>query len=314
MNAVDVIRLSRRYGRGDSGNALSDLSLTIPVGEVHGLLGPNGAGKTTLCRILSTVLAPTSGTATVLGSDVVTQAAAVKRKLAVVFGGDRGLYGRLTARQNLSFWAALYGLSGRRARERVDAVLSVVGLDERAAERVDTFSRGMKQRLHLARGLVAEPPVLILDEPTAGLDPVATREFRELVRALRRGGSTILLATHDMAEATALCDRVTLLDRGEVLATEHPDDLGRLVTGHERVEADGVPPDVLADLCELPGVRAADPADDGWLRLECATTAATSAVLDVLVRAGVTRLRTGRPTLDEVYLRTYGGRGLAVRA
>src|SRR6266511_3209649 len=181
--------------------ALDRVSLEIPQGEIHGLLGPNGAGKTTLVKILSTVLVPTSGRARVLGHDVVGEAAAVRPLIGIVFGGERGLYWRLTGRQNLEYWGALYKLSRAEIRVRSEQLIERVGLIERADERVETYSRGMKQRLHLARGLIGDANVLFLDEPTTGMDPLAAREFRRLIGELRGEGRTILLATHDMVEA-----------------------------------------------------------------------------------------------------------------
>src|SRR6266581_95022 len=165
--------------------ALDGVSLTIPVGEVHGLLGPNGAGKTTLVKILSTVLLPTGGRAFVCGHDVVAETKAVRPLIGIVFGGERGLYTRLSARKNLEYWGALYRLSGSEIRSRSNALLERVGLTERADQRVEEFSRGMKQRLHLARGLMGDARVLFLDEPTTGMDPLAAREFRALIGELK---------------------------------------------------------------------------------------------------------------------------------
>ncbi|MFJ9742830.1 ATP-binding cassette domain-containing protein [Streptomyces sp. NPDC101166] len=318
MTAAVVTRgLTRSYrtGKGDTArtvHALDALDLTVEPGEVRGLLGPNGAGKTTLCRILSTVLLPTSGTATVLGHDVVADPLAVKHSVGIVFGGEKGLYGKLTARQNLAFWAALYGLRGKALRLRVDALLERTGLADRAEERVDTFSRGMKQRLHLTRGMVAESPVLILDEPTAGMDPVAARDFRVLVAELRTERRTLLITTHDMAEATAVCDRVSLIDRGGLLVTDTPDAIGSLVSRHERIDAVGVPDVLWAELPATPGVISAVRLDDATQRIETDGTLATARVLQRLVAAGVTRISTGRPSLEEVYLHVMGDRGMSV--
>ncbi|MFE3763350.1 ABC transporter ATP-binding protein [Streptomyces sp. NPDC059104] len=317
MTAVQTRALARSYGsRKTKGRAdvlaLQDVDLTVEEGEVYGLLGPNGAGKTTLCRILSTVLIPTSGTARILGHDVVTEADRVKRSIGIVFGGDRGLYARLTARENLRFWAALYGLHGAESRRRCDALLERMGLGERAGDRVDTLSRGMKQRLHLARGLIADPPVLILDEPTVGMDPVAAQDFRVLVGELRADGRTVLLTTHDMAEAEAVCDRVSLVDHGRILATHAPSEIGALISRYERVDADGVPDRVAAELAGLPGVVSVKRAGEHTTRIETEHGDATRLVLRRLVDAGMTGISTGRPSLQEVYLHVMGERGMAV--
>jgi len=316
MAAIEARGLGRVYGRRRGGSkdgvhAPRDVDFVVEPGEVRGLLGPNGAGKTTLCRILCTVLAPTSGTARVLGHDVVRETTAVKRSVGIVFGGDRGLYGRLTARQNLQFWASLYGLHGRALRLRVDGLLERVGLTGRADERVDAFSRGMKQRLHLARGLVAEPPVLIMDEPTTGMDPVAAHDFRALVGELRGDRRTLLITTHDMAEAAAVCDQVTFIDHGRVLVSEKPAAIGALISRYERITATDVPAHVADALSALAGVVSVT-VDGSQVTVETSDTEATRAVLQHLVGAGVTDLSTGRPSLEQVYLHVIGERGMAV--
>ncbi len=319
MLGVEVAGLGRSFTtaskfrkRGPLVEALHDVSLAVEAGEVHGLLGPNGAGKTTLCKILSTVLLPTSGTARVMGHDVVSETAAVRRLVGIVFGGERGLYTRLTARQNLRYWAALYLLPGPEANRRADELLERVGLTDRADSRVETFSRGMKQRLHLARGLIADPPVLLLDEPTTGMDPVAAREFRAIVHELRVEGRTILLTTHDMVEAEAVCDRVTLIDRGRVLATEPPRTLGRWLSQFGRIDAEGVDEALLNEVAAVDGVGATACNADGSVRIEIAADGAAAVVLAHLVAAGVTSVRTSVPSLEEVYLQLIGGRGLDV--
>lgn len=317
--AVEVRGLRRVFGgrrRSPEVVALDGVDLAIRSGEVHGLLGPNGAGKTTLCKILSTVLLPTSGDAAVAGHDVVRDTAAVRRLVGIVFGGERGLYTRLTARQNLEFWAALYGLRGRALRTRVTALLERMGLAERARDRVEGFSRGMKQRLHLARGLVGDPRVVLLDEPTTGMDPVAAREFRTLVAELRAEDRTVLLTTHDMAEAEAVCDRVTLIDGGRLLATERPSTLAGWIAAYARVEAVEVPeelaPRLVGELTDLPGVAEVARVPPAGLRVETAAPEAAPVVVRALLDAGVTRVATTQPSLEEVYLHVIGERGMRV--
>ncbi|MGH9213672.1 MAG: ATP-binding cassette domain-containing protein [Acidimicrobiales bacterium] len=314
MVAIEIRNLSRTYERKGKPDiqALKAIDLSIPQGEVHGLLGPNGAGKTTLCKILCTILLPSAGTASVLGHDVVAEAARVKSSLGIVFGGERGLYDRLTARQNLWFWTSLYGLSGATRRTRVAELLERVGLTERADEKVQSLSRGMKQRLHLARGLVSDPGVLILDEPSVGMDPVAAHDFRSLVRDLRADGRTIMLTTHDMAEAAALSDRVSLIDNGNLTVTESPDTIGDLVSSYERLDARGVPPDTRARVAALPGVVAVTTTEDGVLRIETEHAEATRAALLALVEAGVTDVARRRPSLEDVYLHLVGDRGMVI--
>jgi ABC-2 type transport system ATP-binding protein len=312
--AVDVQELRRVFTprKRDPVVALDGVSLTIPTGEVHGMLGPNGAGKTTLVKILSTVLLPTSGTAQVLGHDVVEETRAVRPLIGIVFGGERGLYTRLSARQNLEYWGALYRLSSATIKERSSALLERVGLVERADQRVEEFSRGMKQRLHLARGLMGDAKVLFLDEPTTGMDPIAAREFRRLIAELKDEGRTIFLTTHDMVEAESVCDRVTLIDRGRLLATETPRTLGRLISRFQRIDVTGADVALLDEVAALPGVSSATRQADGSTRIEVSEEGATAVVLRRLVDGGVTDLQTSLPSLEEVYVQTIGERGLGV--
>jgi ABC-2 type transport system ATP-binding protein len=314
MEAVEVDEITRVFEPRRRGStrvvALDSISLTIPVGEIHGLLGPNGAGKTTLVKILSTVLLPTSGQARILGHDVVAETQAVRPLIGIVFGGERGLYWRLTGRQNLEYWGALYKLSARQARQRSQQLLERVGLTEKADERVEEYSRGMKQRLHLARGLMGDGKVLFLDEPTTGMDPLAAREFRTLIGELRGEGRTILLATHDMVEAETVCDRVTLIDRGKIIATESPRTLGKLISRFQRIDVEGASEDVLADIRTLKGVTSVAAVDGVGTRIEVDEEGVTQVVLERLVGAGVTSVRTSLPGLEEVYVQLIGERGM----
>ena len=193
----------------------------IGEGEFFGLLGPNGAGKTTLFKMLATLVIPDAGTATIAGFDVVQNGPAVRRVLAPVIADERSLYWRLSARANLELYGALQGLSSSEARTRATELLHVVGLDEAQGKMVGSFSSGMKQRLLIARALIARPRVLLLDEPTRSLDPISARAFRTFLREeiTGRQGCTVLLATHNTEEALELCDRVAVLDRGRLLAT-----------------------------------------------------------------------------------------------
>jgi len=314
MEAVEVEEVTRVFEPRRRGStrvvALDSVSLTIPTGEIHGLLGPNGAGKTTLVKILSTVLLPTSGRARVLGHDVVDETQAVRPLIGIVFGGERGLYWRLTGRQNLEYWGALYKLSSRQTKARARELLERVGLADKADQRVEEYSRGMKQRLHLARGLMGDGRVLFLDEPTTGMDPLAAREFRTLIGELRGEGRTILLATHDMAEAEAVCDRVTLIDRGKIIATESPRTLGHLLTRFQRIDVEGAPEAVLEEIRTMDGVTNVAAVDGAGVRIEVDAEGVTQLVLERLVAAGVTSVRTGLPSLEEVYVQLIGERGM----
>lgn len=203
--------------------ALDRVSLTVESGEIFGLLGPNGAGKTTLLRLASTLLVPSAGRVRVLGYDVVRDPDPVRRRIGVVLGGERSVYWRLTARENLLYAAALHDLPAAAARERAAQLLDMVGLRERADDLVERFSTGMRQRLALARALVHNPRLLILDEPTAGLDPQAAAVMRSMLEALGRDRArTIVVATHNLVEADRLCTGVAILDRGRLLAGGAP--------------------------------------------------------------------------------------------
>jgi ABC-2 type transport system ATP-binding protein len=311
VRVVDLVRSYRKgkgwRPRGAEVVALGGLSLDVPEGEVHGLLGPNGAGKTTLCKILSTVLLPTSGRAEVLGLDVVARAAEVRARIGIVFGGERGLYAKLSARQNLRYWAALYKLPDDEARRRTDGLLDRLGLTDKADDLVETYSRGMNQRVHLARGLVGDPRVVLFDEPTTGMDPVAARDFRALIAELRAEGRTILVTTHDMDEAEAICDRVTLIDKGRALATETPRGLAAMSGLHRWVEADAT--DV--DVTRLPGVLDVE-RREGTLRVKADGDASARQVIDFLLDNGVRSVRAVPPRLEDVYLDLIGSRGMGV--
>jgi ABC-2 type transport system ATP-binding protein len=235
--AVEVLGFKRGYrmGRGvfrrRSGEiqALRGITFSIGHGELFGLLGPNGAGKTTTIKVLTTLLLPSAGTARVLGLDVARQPHEVRARIGYVFGGDRGLYDRLSGLENLRYFADVYRVAPRTQRVRIDELLELVGLKGRERERVETYSRGMRQRLHIARGLLHDPPVLFLDEPTIGLDPVGARELRQTIARLQQGGKTILLTTHYMFEADELCQRIAVIRDGSIVATGTPADLkGRI--------------------------------------------------------------------------------------
>lgn len=203
------------------------MELSVGKGEFFGILGPNGAGKSTLFKVLATLVEPDEGTARVAGHDVQRRGQAVRARLGDTISNERSLYWRLSARQNLELFAALRGLRGREKDRRVEEILDVVGLDDAGRKLVGQFSSGMKQRLLLARALIHRPEVLLLDEPTVSLDPLASRELRSFLREAvgDRLGCTVLLATHDSEEAFGLCDRVAVLDRGTVRAVGPAEDL-----------------------------------------------------------------------------------------
>src|SRR5215213_80745 len=205
--------------------AVRGVTFDVEEGSLFGLLGPNGAGKTTTIKMLITLLLPTSGSAHVLGLDVVEDAREVRKRIGYVFGGDRGLYERLPAIDNLKYFAELYGVPPREQKPRIEELLELVGLNGREKERVEGYSRGMRQRLHIARGLLHDPPVLFLDEPTIGVDPVGARELRATIATLMDAGKTVLLTTHYMFEADSLCDRIAVIANGRIVGEGTPREL-----------------------------------------------------------------------------------------
>jgi ABC-2 type transport system ATP-binding protein len=244
MNAIEVSNLNRVY-RAQIGVfnrsikevvAVDDVSFEVKAGELFGLLGPNGAGKTTTVKMLTTLLIPTRGSARVAGFDVVKQANEVCRRIGFIFGGERGLYWRLSGDDNLRYFASLYGVDPAISKKRIPYLMELVGLQGRGNERVGGYSRGMKQRLHVARTLLHDPDILFLDEPTIGLDPVGAREFRNVILDLQSQKKTILLTTHYMFEADALSDRIAIINKGKVIALDTPGGLKSLVSDLSVVE------------------------------------------------------------------------------
>jgi ABC-2 type transport system ATP-binding protein len=205
--------------------ALNGISFEVKKGEIFGLLGPNGAGKTTTIKILTTLLAPTSGDCKVLGYNTFGEEKNIRKRINFIFGGELGVYRRLTARDNLIYFANLYKIDKNVREKRIDELLKVVGLFEKADLKVETFSKGMIQRLQIARGLINDPEIIFLDEPTIGLDPIGARELREIIKEMAKRGKTILLTTHYMYEADELCDRIAIINKGSIVALDTPENL-----------------------------------------------------------------------------------------
>ncbi|MDL4817202.1 ABC transporter ATP-binding protein [Actinomadura opuntiae] len=209
--------------------AIDGMNFAVGNREVFGLVGPNGAGKSTAVRVIATLLEPTRGTVEVCGIDAAKHPRTARRRLGVVLGGERSVYWKLTGRENLEYFAALYHLPPRDISRRIEEVLHDMELLDRADDYAERYSTGMRQRLSLARALLQQPAVLLLDEPTSGLDPRSAERLRMHVRRLRDAGHSVLITTHDMAEADQVCDRIAIIDRGRVARLGSPADLKRLV-------------------------------------------------------------------------------------
>lgn len=216
--AISTEGLTREFRSGKSGpvTALDNVTLDVPAGQALALLGENGAGKSTLVKILSGLLLPTAGRASITGFDVVREARKARASTSVVLGGDRGLYGMLSASQNLHYFGVLAGASRRRMREITQTLLVEIGLSSTGSRPVQTFSKGQKQRLHLAIGLVTRPPVFLLDEPTVGLDPNEADRLRGVIDELRQEGTTVLLTSHNLLDVERLADRVVMIAGGRI--------------------------------------------------------------------------------------------------
>jgi ABC-2 type transport system ATP-binding protein len=295
LNAIEVRDLVKSFPRRGTWRSLYErqgetlvldhVSLEIEAGTIFGLLGPNGAGKTTLIKILCGLLLPTAGRVSVDGLDVVKNSREVRQRIGVVYGDERSFYWRLSVAENLRFYAALYGIHGRAAQERIADVLSLVGLSESANEAMQSFSTGMRQRAAIARGLLNDPRILFMDEPTRTLDPLGARELRQFVRErVAEAGRTVLLATNVMAEAEELCDRVAILYRGnlqlmgtleELRQVLQPEDVYAVVVGN--VQA-GAVAEIAAGVEGIRSVETAEGSSPGTLRLRVITVADTPAL------------------------------------
>jgi ABC-2 type transport system ATP-binding protein len=313
---IEVEDLRRRYKsrtglrRGSSRDveAVQGISFQVERGELFGLLGPNGAGKTTTIKILITLLLPTGGSARVLGRDVVAEPREVRKRIGYVFGGDKGLYERLSGLDNLRYFAELYGVPAREQATRIRELLELVHLAGREQERVEGYSRGMRQRLHIARGLLHRPEVLFLDEPSIGIDPVGARELRDTVAGLVEHGTTVLLTTHYMFEADELCDRIAVIAGGRIVAAGTPDELKSRVSGGHVVEVEvfGSAHDRLDAVRAVSGVTSAsvetsDQAELLVVRTD-ADAQATPGILACLGGVPLGRVVTREPTLEDAYV------------
>jgi ABC-2 type transport system ATP-binding protein len=322
--AIDARGIRRIYkAKPENVTALDRIDLEVAPGEFFGLLGPNGAGKTTLIKILTTLLLPSEGTARVFGFDVDREAKQIRRIMNMVAGGEQSGYGILTAREQLWMFSQFYGLGAREGWARVDELVEAVGLHDQRLQRVSSLSTGQRQKMNFARGLLNDPWILFLDEPTLGLDVSAARAVRELVTGWKASvpGRTILLTTHYMAEADELCQRIAIVDRGRILAIGTPAELKRRVQRESifRIELDRLDGGTAA-LARLPGVlkaTAATAATDGTdadarqtvvINLVLHEDAALGGVVGALggIGARILALHKSEPSLEDVFVELVG--------
>jgi ABC-2 type transport system ATP-binding protein len=305
--ALRAAGLGRRFG---DRWAVRDIDLEVQRGEVLGLLGPNGAGKTTTVRLLTALIEPTEGTAAVDGFDVRTQADDVRARVGILTETP-GLYDKLSARTNLDFFGRLYGLDAATRAERIEHHLRLFGLWERRDEVTGTFSKGMKQKLAIARALLHDPSVVFLDEPTAALDPEAAFIVRESIETLRKAGRTIVLATHNLDEADRLCDRIAFVRAGLVRVDSPAALRGALGKRSLAIRLASSPsPDAIAALRQLDGIGVVE-AVDGVLRVGATDPESIApAVVRSLVAAGgdIVEIRIDRTSLEQIYFDVMGVR------
>ncbi len=302
--------------------ALDKVNIKIRPRELFGLLGPNGSGKTTMIKCLSTILIPDEGTAIVNGFDIRKETPMVRASLGMVVGGERTLYWKLTARDNLMYFASLYKMQKRHAKERIDELLETLQLSDRADERLEDYSTGMRQKVAIARALLHDPPILLLDEPTLGLDPNFARQMRNQIRDLsKKQGKTILLTTHYMDEADRLCDRVAFINNGKIVAVDTPNRLKAMVKETELVEVTVYhpPADIekhirsLLPEAEVVKLIPGDEAEGVPSRIKIiggTTEEHVGTIIDALrqknIRIG--SLNVGVPTLEDVFIKLTGAK------
>jgi ABC-2 type transport system ATP-binding protein len=294
--------------------ALRGISFSVNRGEMFGLLGPNGAGKTTMIKILTTMLIPNSGKVSILGMDPVTEHKKLRPHINFILGGERNLYWRLSAYDNLAYFADLYKVPRYEQKQRIGDLLELVGLQEVALQKVETFSKGMKQRLQIARGLINKPEILFLDEPSIGLDPVSARQLRSILKELNKQGTTVLITTHYMYEADELCDRIAFVDKGKLVGLDTPQNLKKNANNMAIIDCKiiGVNQRNVEELRTIPTVHhISEEQLDYCSSLRIHTNEPHSVVpyiYEIMKGKVVTDLAITHPTLEDVYVSMVGGK------
>lgn len=326
MDPVDVRALSKSFSTKEgpilrkkrkSLVAVDEISFSVPRGEIIGLLGPNGAGKTTIIKMLCTLITPTTGDAFINGYSIVEEPQKVRESLGVMLTGERTLYWKLTGRENLEYFAALYHLQHSDIRKRIDYLLQLLGLSDRENTVVENYSTGMRIRLSFAKALLNEAPVLLFDEPTASLDPQSSRLIRDIIRDLKKDGYAVILTTHNMDEADALSDRVAIIDHGRIVRYGSPSELKEKLKSNDVIEIEGhnlsdQTANALQSFSEISKVAIStiDSNDNtGLLRLHAEKgKEVLPKLLEFLVRkqVSITKVSFIEPTLEDVFIEETG--------
>jgi ABC-2 type transport system ATP-binding protein len=311
MSEMSLIAFHDVVKKYDTTTIVNQLSFEIPEGEVFGLLGPNGAGKSTSISMLAGLLPLSGGNITVDGYSIRSQPLEVKRRIGLV-PQELAIYNELTARENVTFFARLYGLRGKLLHERTDEALRFVGLLERAGDKPSAFSGGMKRRLNIACAIMHRPKLIIMDEPTVGIDPQSRNHILESVRELNRLGSTVIYTSHYMEEVEAICSRVGILDQGKLIACGSKEELKRLAGQEEKLvfQTDRFDEAALAEMREHPGVKRLEAKEEG-LTLEAVVNDSPSILQDLLFiiqKHGLTLRNLSRlePDLESLFLQLTG--------
>jgi ABC-2 type transport system ATP-binding protein len=305
---IEVSELCKNFGELE---AVKEVSFSVRNGEIFGFLGPNGAGKSTTIRMLCTLLRPTAGGAKVAGYDILTQPAEVRTKIGLV-AEKLILYDRLTALENLYFFGRMNHLAEEDIKQRSAIWLDRLGMTEWSGKLSGTFSTGMKQRVNIARALLTQPEIMFLDEPTLGLDPQTTRAIREFIRELADAGITVVLTTHTMAEAEALCDRIGIIDHGKIVALDTSANLKKIITADQgsvlELSIAGMSEQVFEALQELGEVKSVAEMEAGMLKLTTTNPGAVHRIVDAIEEHGgeVQSLNTHEANLEDVFLHLTG--------
>lgn len=305
---ITVENLVKRY---DSRTAVGGISFDIKNGEIFGLLGPNGAGKSTIISIMCCLLKPTSGRVVIDGFDIIKYAAHIKKIIGVV-PQEISLYPTLTARENLSFYGKIYGLTGRTLNIRIEELLYMVGLEERADDRLESYSGGMKRRINIAVALLHNPRILFLDEPSTGVDPQSRKRIYDTIQDLNDKGMTVLLTTHQMEDAEKLCHRIAIVDKGKLIALDTLEGLLELVGESDiiHVVAKEIHPESVESLLSLEDVQKVS-VDEGSMTVQLIRgRELLTGIIDILTSSGtkVESIHIKEPDLETLFLHLTGTR------